>query len=152
KRIVGEIICNDLKDFVTADWGALIEGNKLNETIREEVKTELKTSLNEVYKTDMHLARLRYNQRINRELQKLPEYKREFAEKSIQRVLEKFYDEREDKVNSIISVMIDALEKDYYWNVISNIQNSRDGDIEKFADALGEFGFLEMSIVTNQAI
>ncbi|MEJ8599056.1 ATP-binding protein [Riemerella anatipestifer] len=152
KRIVGEIICDDLDDFVTADWGAIIEGNKLNELIREEVKEDLKTSLNEVYKTDMHLARLRYKQRINRELQKLPEYKREFAEKSIQRVLEKFYYEKEEKVNSIISVMIDALEKDYYWNVISNIQNSRDGDIEKFAEALSDFGFLEMSIVTNQAI
>lgn len=152
KRIVGEIICDDLEDFVTADWGALIEGNKLNEVIKEEVKIELKTSLNDVYKTDMHLARLRYNQKISRELQKLPEYKREFAEKSIQKVLEKFYDEKEEKVNSIISVMIDALEKDYYWNVIHNIQNSRDGDIEKFADALSDFGFLEMSIVTNQAI
>lgn len=152
KRIVGEIICDDLDDFVTADWSSLIEGNKLNEIIKEEVKTELKSSLNDVYKTDMHLARLRYNQRINRELQKLPEYKREFAEKSLQRVLEKFYDEKEEKVFSIISVMVDALEKDHYWNVIQNIQSSRDGDIEKFANALSEFGFLEMSIVTNQAI
>lgn len=48
--------------------------------------------------------------------------------------------------------MVDALEKDHYWNVIQNIQSSRDGDIEKFANALSEFGFLEMSIVTNQAI
>ena len=151
RRVVGEIICDDLEDFVTADWGSLIEGNKINEIIREEVKVELKKSLNEVFKTDMHLARQRYNQKINRELEKLPEYKRDFAKKSLQRVLEKFYDEKEEKVNALISVMVDALEKDYYWNVIHNIENSRDGDIEKFADALNEFGFLEMAIVTGQA-
>ena len=151
KRIIGEIICNDLEDFVTADWGSLIEGNKLNEIIKEEVKVELQTSLNEVFKTEMHLARQRYNQKINRELEKLPEYKRDFARKSLQRVLEKFYDEKEEKVNTLISVVVDALEKDYYWNVIQNIESSRDGDIEKFADALSKFGFLEMAIVTGQA-
>ena len=150
-RVVGEIICDDLEDFVTADWGAIVENSKLNETIRNSVKEELKGSLNSVFKTDMHLARQRYNQKINRELQKLPEYKRQFAEKYLQRILEKFYGETEDKVNTIISVMIDAIEKDYYWNVINNIENSRDGDIEKFAEALSDFGFLEMSIVTGQA-
>jgi len=151
KRVVGEIICDDLEEFVTADWGAVMENSKLNENIKEEVKNELANSLNDVFKTDMHLARQRYNQKINRELEKLPEYKRQFAQKSLQRVLEKFYDEKEEKVNTLISVMVDALEKDYYWNVIQNIENSRDGDIEKFADALSEFGFLEMSIVTGQA-
>ncbi|WP_218148670.1 hypothetical protein [Dyadobacter koreensis] len=151
KRVVGEIICDDLEDYVTADWGAIVENSKLNESIRCSVKIELTDSLNSVFKTDMHLARQRYNQKINRELQKLPEYKRQFAEKSLQRVLEKFYGEPEDKVNTIISVMVDAIEKDYYWNVIHNIESSRDGDIEKFAEALSDFGFLEMSIVTGQA-
>jgi len=151
KRVVGEIVCDDLEDFVTADWGAIIENSKLNESIKNSVTAELKTSLNEVFKTDMHLARLRYNQKIERELQKLPEYKRQYAEKYLQRVLEKFYGDPEDKVNTIISVMVNAIEKDHYWNVIDNIEKSRNSDIEKFADALSEFGFLEMSIVTGQA-
>lgn len=151
KRVVGEIICDDLEDFVTADWGAIVENSKLNEDIRTQVKGELKGSLNQVFKTDMHLARQRYQQKINRELEKLPEYKRQFAEKSLQRVLEKFYGEPEDKVNTIISVMVDAVEKDYYWNVIQDIEKCRDGDIEKFADALSEFGILEMSVIASQA-
>jgi len=151
KRVVGEIICDDLEEFVTADWGAIVENSKLNENIKGQVKNELTSSLNKVFKTDMHLARLRYQKRINRELEKLPEFKRKFAEKSLSRVLEKFYDEAEDKVNTIISVMVDALEKDYYWNIVQNIEDARDGDIERFADALSEFGFLEMAIVTGQA-
>lgn len=151
KRVVGEIICDDLEDYVTADWGSIVENSKVNENLKTEIKGELTNSLNDVFRTDMHLARLRYKQKIDRELQKLPEYKRQFAERSLQKVLEKFYSEAEDKVNTVISVMVDALEKDYYWNVIQNIENSREGDIEKFAESLSEFGFLEMSIVTGQA-
>ncbi len=151
RRIIGEIVCDDLEDFVTADWSSIVENSKLNDSIKENVSQELKTSLNEVFKTDMHLARQRYQQKINRELEKLPEYKRQFAEKSLQRVIEKFYGEPEEKVNTIISVMVDAIEKDYYWSVIQNIENTRDGDVEKFAEALCEFGLLEMSIVTGQA-
>ncbi|MGV4529047.1 ATP-binding protein [Ornithobacterium rhinotracheale] len=152
KRVVGEIICDDLEEFVTADWSTIVEGCIINENITKEVKSELENSLNDVYKTDMHLARIRYKQKIDRELQKLPEYKRSFAEKYLHRILEKFYDDKEEKVNIIISVMIDALEKDYYWNVINDIDSCHDGDIEKLANALNEFGLLEISIVTNQAI
>jgi hypothetical protein len=151
KRVVGEIICDDLEEFVTADWSSIVENSKLNESIKENVVGELTQTLDVTFKTDMNLARARYKQKIDRELEKLPEYKRHFAEKSLQRILEKFYGEAEEKVNIIISVMVDALEKDYYWSVIQNIEDSRDGDIEKFASALSDFGFLEMAIVTNQA-
>jgi len=44
------------------------------------------------------------------------------------------------------------MEKDYYWDIILNIQESRDGDIEKFAEALSEFGFMEISIIASQTI
>lgn len=152
RRVVGEIICDDLEDDVTADWGAIIENSNLYRAISDSVTIELKQSLDSVFKTEMHLAKLRYKQQINKELSKLPEYKRQFAEKSIQKILEKFYDESEEKVNTIISVMIDAIEKDYYWNVIQNIEKSKDGEIESFADALSHFGLVEMSVVTGQAI
>lgn len=151
KRVIGEIICDDLEDFVTADHGAIIENSILNEEIRNEVKKDLTTSLTAVFSTDMNLAKARYQRKINRELEKLPEFKRQFAEKSLQKILEKFYDESEDKVNTIISVMVDALEKDYYWNVVNSIEEARDGDIEQFAEALNEFGFLEMSVISSQA-
>ena len=152
KRVVGEIICDDLEEFVTADWGSIVENSKLNEDIHKNVQSELTDSLNDVFKTDMHLARMRYKQKIDKELQKLPEFKRKYAEQALQKVLEKFYGESDEKINTVISVMVDAMEKDYYWNVIENIESSRDGDIEKFANALSEFGFLEMSIVSSQAI
>ena len=153
KRIYGEIICDDLDDDVTADYGAIFENSKLFLEISNHVKEDLSESLNSVFQTDMKLAKARYQRKINRELEKLPEHRREFAEKYLNRIIERFYyNESEEKINTIISVMVEALEKDYYWSVIQNIEECRDSDIEKFADALAEFGILEMSIISNQAI
>lgn len=151
-RVYGELICDDLEEDLTADFGAIIDNSKLYEKVAKETTEKLKNSVDEVFVTDMKMARARYQRKINKELEKLPEYKQPFAKKALYKVLEKFYGETEDRINTVISVTVSAMEKDHYWDIIQNIQDSRDGDIEKFADALSEFGLLEMSIVTSQAL
>jgi hypothetical protein len=151
-RVYGEIICDDLEDDVTADWGAIIENSKLFSAIQSETSKELKNSVDEVFATDMKMARARYHRKIQKELEKLPEYKQPFAKKALFKTLEKFYGETEDRINTVISVMISAMEKDHYWDIISNIEDARNSDVENFASALSDFGLLEMSIVTTQAI
>ena len=151
-RIYGEIICDDLEDDVTADHGAIIENSKLYKTILADTTENVKKSVDEVFATDMKMARARYQRKINKELAKLPEFKQPFAKKALYKTLEKFYGETEDRINTVISVMVSAMEKDHYWDIVSNIQETQNQDIEKFADALSEFGLLEMSIVTSQAI
>lgn len=151
-RVYGELICDDLEEDLTADFGAVIDNSKLYEKVIAETTEKLKSSVDEVFVTDMKMARARYQRKINKELEKLPEYKQPFAKKALYKVLEKFYGETEDRINTVISVTVSAMEKDHYWDIIQNIQDTRDGDIEKFADALSEFGLLEMSIVTSQAL
>lgn len=151
-RVFGELICDDLEDDLTADFGAVIENSKLYEIVTKKTNEKLKNSVDEVFVTDMKMARARYQRKINLELEKLPEYKQPFAKKALFKVLEKFYGETEERINTVISVTVSAMEKDHYWDIIQNIQDTRDGDIEKFADALSEFGLLEMSIITSQAL
>jgi len=151
-RVYGELICDDLEEDVTADFGAIIDNSKLFESVSKTTTEKLRNSVDEVFVTDMKMARARYQRKINSELEKLPEYKQPFAKKALHRVLEKFYGETEDRINTVISVTVSAMEKDHYWDIIQNIQETRDGDIEKFADALSEFGLLEMSIITSQAL
>ena len=151
-RVYGELVCDDLEEDLTADFGAVIDNSKLYESVTKETTEKLKCSVDEVFVTDMKMARARYQRKINKELEKLPEYKQPFAKKALYKVLEKFYGETEDRINTVISVTVSAMEKDHYWDIIQNIQDTRDGDIEKFADALSEFGLLEMSIVTSQAL
>lgn len=151
-RVYGELICDDLEEDLTADFGAVIDNSKLYLKVTAETTEKLRSSVDEVFVTDMKMARARYQRKINKELEKLPEYKQPFAKKALYKVLEKFYGETEERINTVISVTVSAMEKDHYWDIIQNIQDTRDGDIEKFADALSEFGILEMSIVTSQAL
>ena len=151
-RIYGEIICDDLEDDVTADYGAIIENSKLYNSIISKAANNVKDSVGEVFATDMKMARARYQRKINKELAKLPEFKKPFAKNALHKTLEKFYGESEERINTVISVMVSAMEKDHYWDIVSNIQDTENKDIEKFADALSEFGLLEMSIVTSQAV
>jgi hypothetical protein len=151
-RVYGELICDDLEEDLTADFGAVIDNSKLYQKVTAETTEKLKNSVDEVLVTDMKMARARYKRKINKELEKLPEYKQPFAKKALYKVLEKFYGETEDRINTVIAVTVSAMEKDHYWDIIQNIQDTRDGDIEQFADALSEFGLLEMSIVTSQAL
>jgi len=151
-RVYGELVCDDLEEDITADFGAVVENSKLYEEISIETKENLKKSVDEVFKTDMKMARARYQRKINKELEKLPEYKQPFARKALFRTLEKFYGESEDRINTVISVMVSAMEKDHYWDIIQNIQETGSNDIEKFAEALSDFGLLEMSIISSQAL
>ncbi|MEQ6167432.1 Shedu anti-phage system protein SduA domain-containing protein [Ekhidna sp. MALMAid0563] len=151
-RVYGEIICDDLEEDITADFGAVIENSKLFENLSTHATEQLKVSVDEVFKTDMKMARARYQRKINKELEKLPEFKQPFAKKALYKTLEKFYGEAEDRINTVISVMVSAMEKDHYWDIILNIQESRNDDIEKFAESLSDFGLLEMSIISSQAL
>ena len=48
----------------------------------------------------MKMARARYQRKINKELEKLPEFKQPFAKKALYKVLEKFYGETEERINT----------------------------------------------------
>lgn len=151
-RVYGELICDDLEEDLTADFGAVIDNSKIFQKVSIETTEKLRNSVDEVFVTDMKMARARYQRKINKELEKLPEYKQPFAKKALYKVLEKFYGETEERINTVISVTVSAMEKDHYWDIIQNIQETRDGDVENFANALSEFGLLEMSIITSQAL
>ena len=151
-RVYGEIICDDLEDDLTADFGAVIENSKLYQNLTKSTTEQLRKSVDEVFVTDMKMAKARYQRKINKELEKLPDFKQPFAKKALYKVLEKFYGETEERINTVISVMVSAMEKDHYWDIVQNIEDTRTGDVEKFAEALSEFGFLEMSIISSQAI
>lgn len=152
KCIYGEVEADGLKDDVTADWGAILENSRAFQALYRYVQPKVEFAIKKQYKKEISLQKARLQQRINKELQKLPEHKRAFAEKAIEKVLKQFYNEPEDKVATIISVVLDAFDKDYYWEVMHHIDQAIDSTVTRFADALTEFGLLEMSLITTQAI
>ena len=151
KKVFGEIQADGLADSVTADWGAFIENNSEFQAIAQEARAEVKEKLGQEYAQLVHLARVRLQNKINRQLATLPEHKKHFAQLALEKVLGKFYEANEDKFETLISVVFDALEKDEYWEILRKIDEAKHGDVEALAEALSAFGILETATMAIQA-
>lgn len=151
QKVYGEIEADGLADDVTADWGAIIENSKAFQALEEWVQPHLKQGLNKVYRSEMNLAKARLEKQFQQRLASLPEYRREFAKKALERIMQKFYGESEDRRATVANVVLDALERDEYWQVLHKIDLARHRDVETFADALGNFGLVEIAVMAQQA-
>ena len=107
--------------------------------------------MKEEYGREMNLAQARLKKRINERLSQLPEYKRQYADKAIKSILGRYYGEPETKVEPIVGVLLDALERTDYRAVLDYIHEAEQSDITKLANALSEFGLAEIAIVGEQA-
>lgn len=151
RRVYGEVELTDFDEHVTADWGGMIENSKAFEEVRALVKASVKEQLQVTYAYDMSLQKARLQKQINQRLQQLPEHRRRFAQEALQRILNRFYGESEERIATIAEVALDAMEYDAYWIVLEQIGLSSYGDIDAFASSLENFGLLELSRIGLQA-
>uniref|UniRef100_UPI003561E48E ATP-binding protein n=1 Tax=Mariniphaga sediminis TaxID=1628158 RepID=UPI003561E48E len=115
KKIYAEVEVDDLADDITADWGAVFENSKKFEEVQNHIRPKIKEALKETYGQQINLAKARLQKKINRELSKLPEHKRDFAKRALDKVLKNYYNESEERIDTVISVVLDTLEKDEYY-------------------------------------
>jgi ethanolamine utilization protein EutP (predicted NTPase) len=151
KRLYVEVKADCLLPDTTADWGAINESSKLKEEIEQQMLPFLEDSLKEGSRMEMAAAKARHQKKINAYLSKQPEYKKIFARTALEKVIEKFWAEEDAKIDTIISLMIDAFEKGHYWAVVENIDRAEDSQIEKLAEAFNEFGLNEITMMTQEA-
>jgi len=151
EKIYGEVEVDGLFDHVTADWGALVENSELYQEVADYVRPIVKEKVKQEYGREMNLAQARLKRRINERLAELPEYKRQYADKAIKSILGRYYGEPESKVEPIVGVLLDALERTDYRAVLDYIHDAKHSDIAKLAEALTEFGLAELAIVAEQA-
>lgn len=150
-KCFGEIDLSGCADHVTADWGALIEGSATEQELTDAIQPILRERLKSVYGQEMHLAQARLRKKALERISALPENRRDFAEKAINKILGRFYLEPEDKLEPIVNVLLDALERSDYRIVLEHINDARHSEVARFADALEEFGLVEMGMVAEQA-
>lgn len=151
RRIYGEIEADGLADDVTADWGAIIENSKGFRVLEGWARTQLKGGVEARFHREVNLQKARLKQELDRRLSRLPEHRRDYAEKALDRVLAKFYGESEEKVRVIASVVLEAFEKDEYWAVLREVDRARRRDVEDFAEALDAFGLVDIATMARQA-
>ena len=152
RKLYGEVEADSLLDGVTADWGDIVENDKAYQAIKPVIQAHIKAALGEVFTKEMNLQRARLQQQLNARLSKLPEYRQRFARLALEKVMKRFYGESEDRIETVASVVLDALEKDEYWSILQHINESPAGDIETLAVALAEFGLVDMAQMANQAL
>jgi len=151
RKLYGEIEVDGLSDHVTADWGALVENSELYQALKNSVQPLIRGKFQEEYGRDIGLAQARLKKRIHDRLAEMPEYKRQYAEKAIKSILGRYYGEPESKVEPIISVLLDALERTDYRCVLDYIHEASRADVAKLAEVLAEFGLVELAIIGQQA-
>ena len=150
RKLYGEVEADSLLDGVTADWGDIVENDKAYQAIKPVIQAHIKTALGEVFTKEMNLQRARLQQQLNARLSKLPEYRQRYARLALEKVMKRFYGESEERIETVASVVLDALEKDEYWSILQHIDESPSGDIEALAGALAEFGLVDMAQMANQ--
>lgn len=151
KKIYGEVEADALADCVTADWGDIVENSKAFQALKPVVQNHLKNAVEEVFKREVGLQRARIKRQIDLRLAEMPEHRRRFAKIALEKVMKRFFMESEEKVETVTSIVLDAFEKDEYWQVLKEIDESKNGDVESFASALETFGLLDMALMANQA-
>lgn len=151
KRCYGEVEISGCSDDVTADWGAIIEGSSTQRELVALIQPVLRQQLESVYGQEMQLAQARLRKAAKERISKLPENRREFADQAIKKILDQFYQEPEEKLEPIVNVLLDALERNDYRVVLEHVNDAKHSEVGRFAEALEEFGFVELALVAEQA-
>lgn len=151
KKVYGEVELTGTEDYVTADWGGVIENSKAYQEARSYIQRVVKAELAATHAREMALQKARLQKQINERLKALPENRRRFAEDALNRILKRFFGESEERIAVIAEVALDAMEHDAYWAVLETINQTSDRDVGEFAESLEQFGLVELSAIGTQA-
>lgn len=150
-KLYGEIEADGLRDHVTAGWDSVIENSSLLLAVTEQIQPVLIAAFKERYSREIQLTQARINRSIKDRLAAMPEHRREFADKAVRRVLERFYGEEPTKLEQYVHVLLDAIEHAEYGAVLSHIHDASRQDVVAISAALNEFGMADMAMMVSQA-
>ena len=88
---------------------------------------------------------------IDDRISEFSEYKRIFAKKALNDILKKYYNEPSTKIDSIIAVILDALDHSDYGAVVQYIADAQKKDVAAIAESLSDFGLAELAFLAEQA-
>ena len=151
RKLYGEIDADGLRDHITAGWDAAVENSELLKEVEAYVQPVLRDAFERQYRKEIQLAQARLQKTALERLAALPEYKRQFADRAIKKVLDKYFGEPESKVEPIVNVLLDALERSDYRILLEHIAEASPGDVAGVADNLNRFGLADMAFLVQQA-
>jgi hypothetical protein len=151
RRIHGEVQADGLSAHVTNGWDSLVENSELLARVVDFVRPILHDAFKEKYGRELQLAQARLKKEIQLRLSQLPENSRLFADEAIKKVLNRFYGEPPEKVEAYVYVLLEALERSEYGDVLRHIAEASRRDVAAIAEGLDNFGLAEMAQLVEQA-
>lgn len=151
QKVYGEVEADGLTDDVTAGWDAVIENSKAFRAVEEWVRPRLRSGMEKVYKKEISAAYARLQKQLHQRLAAMPEHRRDYARIALEKVMKRFLGESDERIATVANVVLDALERDEYWQVLEHIDKARHGDVERLAEALAEFGIVEIAVMAQHA-
>ncbi|WCY30529.1 ATP-binding protein [Pseudomonas aeruginosa] len=151
RKLYGEIEADGLRDHITAGWDAAVENSELLREVEGYVQPILREAYEQQYRREIQLAQARLQRAILARLSALPEHKRVFADRAIKKILDKYYGEPESKVEPVVNVLLEAMERSDYRILLEHIAEATPGDVTGVAERLDEFGLAEMAFLVQQA-
>lgn len=151
RKLYGEVEADGLRDHITAGWDAAVENSELLKEVEAYVQPILREAYEQQYRQEIQLAQARLQKAILTRLSALPEHKRAFADRAIKKILDKYYGEPESKVEPVVNVLLEAMERSDYRILLEHIDAAFPGDVAGIADRLNDFGLAEMATLVQQA-
>jgi hypothetical protein len=151
KRLYGEIDADGLYPHVTAGWDSLVENSEKLTLLADVVRPHIFDSFKERYGREIQLAQARLRREVHERLARLPTHRREYAERAVKRILERFYDESPERIEPYVFVLLEAIESSDYATLLAHMAEASRGDVASIAEALSEFGLVEMAYLVEQA-
>lgn len=151
KKLYGQVEADGIMKYVTAGWDSVIENSEGYVQVVAFVRESLLQALRATHGMEMRMAHARLKKAMDERLQKLPQHKREYADRAIKKVLKKYYDEPAHKVQALAHVVLEAVERSEYRLIMEHLAEASRGDISNLADALERFGLADMAILVDQA-
>lgn len=151
RKMYGEIEADGLSEYVTAGWDSVVENSEGLQQVKAYVQERLRTAFTETHGMDIRMAHARLQKAVHERLAAMPEFKRDYADRAIKKVLEKYYDEPSSKVEPIVFVVLEALERSDYRTVMEHLADAQRRDVAALAESLNDFGLADMAFLVEQA-
>lgn len=151
KRLYGELDADGLRDHVTAGWDSLVENSELLARLTEQVRPLVFSAFKERYGREIQLAQARLRREVHDRLAALPQYRREYAERAIKKVLDRFFGEPPEKIEPYVFVLLEAIERSDYGAVLEHLAQAKRRDVAAIAEGLEEFGLADLANISEQA-
>jgi hypothetical protein len=129
----------------------IIENSVAYDEARKWVGDQIGYQVQRKFDADIDDQVQRREKAIERRIATLPEHRREFARGQLGRLLRKLYGDSDERIDTVVNLMLDVFEKDEYWLVCEHLNNARAADVQVLAAALEEFGLVDLGIIAQQA-